>query len=468
MLIETVKNGVIYTMFFCLFRNLYIYILPNRFFLYFSTIQHNKSTSWYKSKIMDSRLALVIFLVLTFSTISTTQSNGSSSSFNNSTTTNSPLTTTDEVIDISKMTLEEVCTRFNIPSFLCVCDNTTAHPVVELYCRVRQKINKPAPVTVVCTSNTRGIIMTSISIVGVIGNSLVITVTKQRWRTSTVSQQLIGALALSDFVFSLLTFIAEFTKVWSCKWLLGKFMCKLILPSINMTATMALGFILIISIERFFGVVYPFNQYVTKRRIKIMILVNILFSLAVVIPQYAVVTIMYNHTCAENWSDPSHSLIYTWVFFCVTFLIPIIAISVFYIKMLSSIRASQQKTKTTFNAKQQMQRKQEDQRITIILACLLITFVVLVFPNRIYWILYDHNVLAELRTSQKTLVINISNSAYLLHAAINPFIYSIVDKRFRSILSNLFCGKRQRRNNTITDTRGGCTNTAMETDTSKI
>ena len=36
---------------------------------------------------------------------------------------------------------------------------------------------------------------------------------------------------------------------------------------------------------------------------------------------------------------------------------------------------------------------------------------------------------------------NISNSAYLLHAAINPFIYSIVDKKFRSILSNLFCKK---------------------------
>ena len=123
-------------------------------------------------------------------------------------------------------------------------------------------------------------------------------------------------------------------------------MCKLILPSINMTATMALGFILIISIERFFGVVYPFNQYVTKRRIKIMILVNILFSLAVVIPQYAVVTIMYNHTCAENWSDPSHSLIYTWVFFCVTFLILIIAIYVFYIGMLRGLRVSKRKTRS--------------------------------------------------------------------------------------------------------------------------
>ena len=450
-----------------------LYLSKIKYFFFIAVSSNKHHLKRYQTKRMDSSTVVLLILLAT-ALMAPTRANGNSA-FNyssetvkgSSTTTSHPQTTT-EVININKMTLKEVCTRFHIIKALCVCDNTT-HPIVQLHCRVKNQNTKPVPIKVVCTSNTRGIIMTSISVVGVIGNSLVIAVTKYRWRTATVSQQLIGALALSDFLFSILTFISEVNNVWSCKWVLGQFMCKLILPSINMTATMALGFILIIAVERFFGVVFPFNQYVTRNRINIMICVNICFSLIVVIPGYAVVTIVHNHTCSEQWSDPNHSLIYSWIFLFVTFLIPIVVISVFYIKMLLSIRASQQQTLSTFNAKQQLQRKQEDQRITAILACLLITFFVLVFPNRIYWILNDHKVLTGLSTDEKSLVMHVSNSAYLLHAAINPLIYSIVDRRFRSILVKLFCRAKQRRSNTINDncSRGNF-NTGMETDTSRI
>ena len=408
------------------------------------------------------------------SEILTTQTPG----FSATNTTNHPVESTKKPIEIDKLTIDEFCQLVRIPKATCTCNKNSTEqlPFLEVYCDIKRKTDKSSNSRrYVCNSNykTRGITMTTISLFGFFGNSLVIAVTKQRWRTSTVSQKLIGALALSDLIFSLLTFTSEVNHIWSCKWVLGQFMCKLVLPSINMTATMALGFILIISVERFFGVVYPFNQYVTKTRIKIMIVANVLFSLVVVIPGFVVVNVIDDFSCEESWGNPSHSLIYSWIFLFVTFLIPIGVIFAFYTKILLSIRASQQQTQSTFNAKQKMQRKQEDMRITVILACLLITFFILVLPNRIYWILQDHKMLVNLTPYETRLVVNISNSAYLLHAAINPIIYSIVDKRFRTILRNLFCRTCRRHqqssvNNNNSNCRNAHDNLSMVTDTSKM
>eukprot|EP00111_Clytia_hemisphaerica_P016550 TCONS_00049048-protein len=350
----------------------------------------------------------------------------------------------DEIdIDISDKSLQEVCQMFNFTEYLCVCPSF--HPIVQQICAIEARRSQP-DIRLRCSDEEfmpRGIIMVSITIIGIIGNILVMLVAKHRWRTSTISQKLIGALALSDLIFSVLTFVNEVHFLWTCKWPLGKFMCKFLSSSTNMTSTMALGFILIISVERYFGIVHPFNEYVTKNKIFLMIGTNVLVSFIVVIPGFIIMNVK-GESCTEDWADPKHSLIYSWVMFLITFLFPIMAISIFYIRMLMSLRAAQFRTKQTFDAKQQSQRKQEDTRITLILACLLISFVILVLPNRIYWILEDHGVWKEnLTQSQQKGVRLFSFSVYLLHASINPFIYSIVDKRFRSNLMTIFFGRNK-------------------------
>ena len=120
-------------------------------------------------------------------------------------------------------------------------------------------------------------------------------------------------------MFSLLTFISEIHNLWTCKWILGLFLCKFVLPAIQITATMALGFILIISIERFYGIVYPFNQHITNTRIYIMIGINCLISLLVVIPGFVVNTVQ-GFSCTEKWGNQKYSLAYSWILFLVTFL----------------------------------------------------------------------------------------------------------------------------------------------------
>ena len=190
-------------------------------------------------------------------------------------------TTTIKSVDITDLSLEEVCQMFRIKTEDCVCPSI----ILSTICDTMKNKQQKRQTIVHCNISTaiRSIIMI-ITTISIIGNFLVVAVTKYRWKKSPTSSKLVGALALSDFFFSVFTFTNEIYVLWTCKWIHGLFMCKFLRPAINMTATMALGFILMISIERFFGIVYPFKQIITITKVYIMSFLNVLISLIVVIP----------------------------------------------------------------------------------------------------------------------------------------------------------------------------------------
>jgi len=363
----------------------------------------------------------------------------------------------NKTIDITDLSLEELCQVFGISTEDCVCSSIELSDICDTIKRKQEKQQK-RQIIINCNSSTiiRTIIMMT-TVLSIIGNLLVMAVTTYRWRTSPIASKLVGALALSDFLFSVFTFIYEIHSLWTCKWIHGLFM----------TATMALGFILIISIERFFGIVYPFNQIMSTTKVYVMSLTNVLVSLIVVIPA-AIVLDTNGVECKEVWPNDSYSLMYSWFLFVVTFFLPIVFITIFYIRMMLSIKASQTISMKTFNATQQRQRKQEDNRITIILACLLISFIVLVLPNRIYWILEDHKVLINLNIHEKKIVKLFSYVPYLLHAAINPLIYSIVDQRFRASLKTIFLPKCLNKISTKNKSCSTYTSNTIELETGNI
>ena len=220
--------------------------------------------------------------------------------------------------DIKYISLEKLYQAFGIENDDCSCSPYVLTKMICNSFRMEQRINP---------NNVDGYpsVMATITTLSIIGNLLVLAVTKHKWRTSSTSSKLVGALALSDFLFSAIILISEIHTLWTTKWIHGLYMCKLLIPAINMTATMALGFILIISIERFFGIVYPFKQIITITKVYIMSLLNILISLIVVIPPVIVLDTK-DDVCKEEWSDDSYSLIYSWFLFFATFFLSLIHI----------------------------------------------------------------------------------------------------------------------------------------------
>jgi len=353
--------------------------------------------------------------------------------------------TTRKVYDLSEMTLSEFCVLFEIGENSCRCEK------VQNVCSLLKDGKQDAETQIVCSKNSfvRTLVSVSLGFFGVFGNIIVIILTKKNWNSSAFCHKLIGALALSDLMFLVFELIHHIPRFWGCLWIYKRIVCKVLFPSINMTATMALGFILIISIERYIGIAYPFSRGMSSTAVYTMSTINVLVSIGTVLPAAVVLDLDPRiNQCHELWTKPEHSKIYTWVLFATTFACPVCIISILYVLMLTTLKRTTLKSLQKMNTidSMQLKRKKENRRIRMIVISLLVAFTLLVSPNRIVWILKDHGILQSwIGTGIESYeyVKWISGLPYILHAVINPIIYSIVDEKFRSSLKNLFRNKQR-------------------------
>ena len=343
------------------------------------------------------------------------------------------------VVDINGLSLLQICQLFNLTGDLCTCPS--ADPLMSQICRIEDS-RKGKNIRLICDTRfsfqRHETIVVPLAILGMIGNFLVLLVTKQQWAKSSNSQKLIGALAFSDILSLIANFVIDIDGLLTCEWALGNFMCKFLRSGIIVTGSMALGFILIISIDRYYGIVHPFDLYITKKKIWIMITINIVLSIAIALPLFFILNVR-SRSCIEVWSDQSHSLIYSWVSFFFAFLLPLLAISCFYVRMVGKLKTFQSRIEQNLSERQKHQRHRENRRMNLILACLITVFFILVLPNKVYWVLKDHGIWRNMTGKHYVIIKYVGFSAYVLHSCINPLIYSVVDKRFRSNLLAIFC-----------------------------
>ena len=169
-----------------------------------------------------------------------------------------------------------------------------------------------------------------------------------------------------------------------------------------------------------------------------MITINIVWSLVVALPSF----LLFNTntgSCGTGEVDPMILLSFSWVDFFVTFLLHILAISFFYFRMVNKLEAFQSDILQNLSERQQLQRYRENDRMTFMLTCIIVVFILLVFPYHIFWILEHHDVWKKhLTINQRFIISWVVNTGYVIHACLNPFIYSAVDKRFRSNVAAIF------------------------------
>lgn len=353
----------------------------------------------------------------------------------------------NDTVSLNGMTLERFCASFgaNLPKGGCTC--RTFSRVCEIL-DILDKNKKVKAVTCSDKSLVKAVLATCLCTVGLIANLIVVLLAKRNWNNSVYCHKLIGGLALADLLFLVFSLMQYVPLIWSCQWIYSVGMCKFLFPAINMTATTGLGFVLIISIERYIGITHPFSRGMTSKAIYIIVSVNLLISIASVLP--ASVVLNYDESkqsCSEQWLHPDHSRIYTWVLFATSFACPVIIISALYLSMLHQLRRSTTKSLRNMNTCDRVlgKRKRENKRVAVIVVSLVISFVLFVSPNRIYWILNDEGFFKHYDRSFQTLVLFASDVSYIFHAVINPIIYSIIDVKFRSSLKHFFCSSSSRR-----------------------
>ena len=356
----------------------------------------------------------------------------------------------------SERTYFDVCDDFGIPRQNCSCDlfkkpdgSPSELCLVEEHAKngtVREYFN----VTAVHFNSSRLTIISSsialtAAIASIIGNSIIIAVAVAYRRSLSTFKRIIASLAVCDIVFAVLNFIREVSKFWTEKWKFGTAFCKIFEASRTMGSNIAIGIILIISVERYIGIVHPFGNGLFGWRLYILEILNVLFALCTAIPIFIFEQVDSHGYCRRIWpqvEDRRDSRIFNWFQVVVYLMFPTLVMSGLYFRMILHLRKSLSNVESSVDFKIRKQRHKDNMRIVKLLVCILTSFVILVGPCYVTILCLDYLYGNEATEGYYTgdeegNFLFFMFLSYPFHTAVNPVIYSVVDKRWRRTITKL-------------------------------
>ena len=364
------------------------------------------------------------------------------------------LITTEEVVGNNKPNpfgvdnLDEMCWKFLGTTNNCTCEKFTLLVEGELI-NLCSYVAKSVIYSVKHTKNDviYASIVIFISIVGILGNSLVIFAQpkkrNQPGKKIGISNhhKLVNMLASFDLFFSIISIIFVTPTLWTRDWLYGKLGCKVVQSLVTLGAFIAIGVIFIIAVERYYGIVHPFKTGIsTKKRCYGLLLVNIVVANIPIIPRSMHLMIHTESTqCIENWPNKQSPVIYDWVILVNYWILPVFIISIMYQRIYRALNKRKAVCKTLNGSqhnKQQMKRLKDNHRTMRNLVAVLIAFTLFTLPNKLNWVILDmqggyHN------TPWYQFINYCCSVLYNLHVLVNPLVYTLVDERFRRRVHNL-------------------------------
>ena len=328
-----------------------------------------------------------------------------------------------------KPTLEALCKVCNIPKVNCSCEQKL------LLCAIvqKEKNSENDKAFIINGRNSswfytlQATFEVAFGTVSIIGNGLVVATSSAFFKKLSRCHRLIALLAVLDLSFAAISIITAAPKFWTYEWIYGSILC-ILLPDVNdIVVSMALAVIVIITFERYMGIIYPYNFLLTDKKLLGLVIVNALLAAVLEIPDFLHRRLDDTNICKVV---SSIAKIHNWILFLFCFIIPAILASLFYIRIIKRLILSAKECFDIIGSDQQKKKRlQESKRITKILVSVLIAFVVLTLPIRIYWLIKMYRTDWSIRTFQ--IIKLVCYLPYSLHVAINPIIYSLIDNRFR-------------------------------------
>ncbi|KAL5293298.1 tkr-3 family protein [Megaselia abdita] len=295
------------------------------------------------------------------------------------------------------------------------------------------------------------IVYGSISVIAVIGNSLVIWIVATTRHMHTVTNMYIANLALADVIIGVFCIPFQFQAALLQRWNLPDFMCYFC-PFVQMVSVNVSVFTLTaIAIDRHRAIINPLRAAPTKFVSKIVIsgiwIVSIAFSIPCIIA-FRVVNLeervkedeeILNVTrpfCDNVNLSEEQLASYRYSIVFVQYVVPFCVISYVYIQMAVKLWG----TKAPGNAQNTRDKNwlKSKKKVIKMLIIVVIVFGICWLPLQTYNVLYvtypeinEHHYISIIWFTCDWLAM--SNSCY------NPFIYGIYNEKFKREFNNRFC-----------------------------
>ena len=140
------------------------------------------------------------------------------------------ITLTQAVVQ-SFISLPQLCKMFDIPEENCTCDIFEIPEDSDTLCKYSENNETVSEVRLIYVPELSipvGVVALVASVYGIFGNAVVIGVLMRIGRNLSRCKQIIGALAVSDLIFSVWQLVLSIPLLWTNKWIYGGFLCKIL------------------------------------------------------------------------------------------------------------------------------------------------------------------------------------------------------------------------------------------------
>lgn len=267
---------------------------------------------------------------------------------------------------------------------------------------------------------------------GILINTLVLVVvlTAQRLRF-TAYKYLMCHLAFADLMCSIMLCPYVPLELAQHNWIYeNKDACQLIYPMISCFSNVATGTIVLISVERFRGIVYPHRNPWQPRDVRIAFCIVWMASVGLVLPNAITLRInVYNNIdyCNEHWDNLTVRKVYGFSYFAFAFAVPLIGIAIMHVIMMIRLKSPELRPDNLSES-----QERQNTRIMRVLTGIIIAFFVCVCPNKILYFVWDLDPELEMSTTSKArFYMRTFQVLYYARVAADPLIYCFFDTRFK-------------------------------------
>lgn len=309
----------------------------------------------------------------------------------------------------------------------------------------------------ICVKVIKTACFSIVMLLSLLGNSAIIAIVSKNRHMQTTTNYLIANMAVSDLILSAFAVPRELTEIFMGyrAWLIGGsagvVLCKLVYFIQDVSTAVSIQSIVVITIDRYTGVVTPFRKpLITARRLRVVILIIWLLAMALHGPYFynaRLQRVQNAIVCFFTWEPAFDNLQAHRTYFIIIsaslIAIPLAAITLLYSLIFKAIKRQKSFWRTVSSFGQR--RRKEDTRITKKIIAIIVLFVVCILPIDILGFLY----LFAWQEKIPCGVDNVSFAAKFIfysNASLNPCVYFLFNERYRQGLRTILkCRQNSRR-----------------------
>ncbi|XP_078254756.1 galanin receptor type 1 isoform X2 [Rhinoraja longicauda] len=285
------------------------------------------------------------------------------------------------------------------------------------------------------------LIFSLIFCVGVVGNSLVITVLARSspHKPRSTSNILILNLSIADLSYLLLCIPFQATYYITPHWVFGSFLCKFVHYFFTVSVLVSFFTLSAMAVDRYIAIVHSRKSpYIrVARRTLIGVLLIWLLSLAAASPEGYNYMLMYKSGfgpfCWEVWTVLLHKKVYKVATFVVGYILPLLLICYCYAKVLDHLR----KKLHNISKKSELSKRKTAQTVLVVIVVFCISWL----PHHVInlWIQFG-----KFPLTNASFIFRIASHCLAYsNSSINPIIYAFLSENFRKSYHQVFRCKIQ-------------------------